>query len=38
MRVKITAGLERFVTFITAIGTLAGVSFQMSAQQALSFE
>ena len=38
MRVKITAGLERFITFITAVGSLGGVSLEMSAQQALSFE
>ena len=36
--VKITAGLERFITFITAIGSLTGVSFEMSAEQALGFE
>ena len=38
MRVKVTAGLERFITFITAIGPLAGVSLEMSTQQALGFE
>ena len=36
--VKITAGLERFITFITAIGSLTGVSLEMSAEQALGFE
>ena len=38
MGVEITAGLERFITFITAIVTLAGVSLEVSTQQALSFE
>ena len=38
MGVEITAGLERFITFITAVGPLAGVGLEMSAQQALGFE
>ena len=36
--VKITAGLERLITFITAVGSLAVVSFEVSAEQALGFE
>lgn len=31
MRVEITAGLERFITFITVIGPLAGVGLEVSA-------